>query len=716
MRIILLMTLFSLSSCASFSGNNDWFVNKQSLNGNWRLEIIDENDQWTGQYNVAVPGHWKTSGINYAGAAYYDRQFELDSVNHLSRYWLEFDGVDYESAVTVNGKYVSSQTGYFVPHHAEITGLVNSGENTLNVWVNSPNEKQVEDWSLHKTLVKGVLNHHDTRPGGAWSDKGQDWSSGGIWGDVTLRQTGPVALETLKVRPRVNHIGKQITSAEIELAVDSNREVEATIEMVLQRHGSSETETFIVEEGIKAGQNNLELSIPQAARQLWWPWDWGEPALYDLTVLVSIEGQLTDQKTVAIGFREMTLDSDNKQFLVNGKPYFIRGTNYIASQWLGEVTPAQYQQDFDLMKNANVNSVRVHAHVAGKAFYELADKAGMVVWQDFPLQWGYSDSASFALEAARQASAMTDLLFNHPSIAFWSGHNEPPWDATWMKYKYPSYQPSQNKQLSENVYQALLAANDRRIVRKASYTHEHPWLGWYSGSYKDYRTYQPSMIVSEFGAQAMPSWELMEAITQGQVEWPLNDDVLNTLGYHNYQHHETLNIAHIQQGESLSHFWNNSQEYQRLVTKFAAEHLRLNKGDGVAAIYQFMFVDSWPSVTWSVMDVDRVPKPGYDALKESYQPVLAIAQADLTALQPSLTLSVINDSLISFNDASLVVTNSYNQQSWIFEGLNIAANSLVKVANQQPINGLASYLTLELRDNKGETVSINRYLAQDLEG
>ena len=710
------MTLFSLSSCASFSENNDWLVNKQSLNGNWRLEIIDENDLWAGQYDVTVPGHWKSSGINYAGAAYYDRSFKVEQFSGSGRYWLEFDGVDYESAVTVNGKYISRQVGYFIPHNMEVTGLVQDGTNTLNVWVNSPNEKQTADWSLHKTLIKGVLNHHDTRPGGAWSDKGQDWNSGGIWGDVTFRQTGPVAVDTLKVLPQVHHTDKQITSAQVELSVDSNRDEVVAIELVLTPPDTSKAETYTFEENIRKGQTKLELSIPQSTRQLWWPWDWGEPSLYDLTVSLSVGDQLTDKRTVSVGFREVALDAENKQFLVNGKPYFIRGTNYIASQWLGEVSDGQYQQDLDLMKQANINSVRVHAHVAGKAFYELANKAGMVVWQDFPLQWGYSDSPSFALEAVRQAEAMTDLLYNHPSIAFWSGHNEPPWDATWMKYKYPSYQPSQNQQLTESVYQALGRAGDKRVVRKASYTHEHPWLGWYSGSYQDYRTYQPSMIVSEFGAQAMPSWALLQEILEGDDNWPLSEQVLNTLSYHNYQHHETLNIAAVQQGESLSHFWNNSQEYQRLVTKYAAEHLRLNKGKGVAAIYQFMLVDSWPSVTWSVLDVERAAKPGYFALKQSYQPVLAVAQADLTAIQPTLTLSVVNDSLKSYQDASLVVTNSYNGKSWTYEGLNIAANSLLEVATRQPIEGLASYLTLEIRDSKGETVSTNRYLAQDLEG
>ncbi|PSU34964.1 glycoside hydrolase family 2 protein [Photobacterium lutimaris] len=715
MRIILLLALFSLSSCAFFSENNDWIVNIESLNGNWRLEIIDENDNWAGQYSVTVPGHWKMSGINYAGAANYHRQFNVERLFDSGRVWLELEGVDYESAVTVNNQYISRNVGYFIPHQIELTGHLQAGTNALNVWVNSPNEHQTADWSLHKTLIKGVLNHHDTRPGGAWSDKGQDWNSGGIWGDVTIRQTGPIALRAVKVRPQVNSIEKSLTSAGIQLDVDSAREVSATIEMVLQHQGV-DSEHYVIEEQIQPGQTTVELALPQATRALWWPWDWGKPNLYDLSVSVFIDGKLTDQKTVPVGFREMGLDSENKQFLVNGQPYFVRGTNYIASQWLGEVTAEQYQQDLNLMKEANINSVRVHAHVAGKAFYDLADKAGLVIWQDFPLQWGYIDSPRFALEAARQAKAMTDLLYNHPSIAFWSGHNEPPWDATWMQYKYPSYQPNQNKFLTERVYQALTSAGDGRVVRKASYTHEHPWLGWYSGTYKDYRTYRPSMIVSEFGAQAMPSWALMEEILQGRMGWPPSEDVLSTLSYHNYQHHETLNIAHIQQGKNMSGFWHNSQEYQRLVTKLAAENLRLRKGAGVAAIYQFMFVDSWPSITWSVLDVDRAPKPGYLALKESYQPLLAVAQADLLSERSLLTVTIINDSLSDYTGATLVVTNSYNHKSWAFSGLSVAANSTLQVVKQQSFDGLASYLTLEIKDNKGKTVSTNHYVAKDLEG
>src|SRR6185369_5332441 len=79
--------------------------------------------------------------------------------------------------------------------------LAPHGDNVLVVRVNSPNETP-EAWSLHKQLIKGVLNHHDTRPGGAWSTRGQEQNTGGIWGAVTLNLSTSVDIESVHVTTR----------------------------------------------------------------------------------------------------------------------------------------------------------------------------------------------------------------------------------------------------------------------------------------------------------------------------------------------------------------------------------------------------------------------------------------------------------------------------------------------------------------------------------
>lgn len=717
MRIILLLlTLFSLSSCVLFSANNDWVINKASLNGEWQLEIIDEEQGRLRRYSVSVPGHWKSAGINYSGEATYEHFFSIDKLSHLTRYWLDIEAVDYASIVLLNNREISRQEGYFLPQSVEFTDIARDGKNKLNIQVTSHNEANETDWSLHKTLIKGVLSHHDTRPGGAWSDHGQDWNSGGVWGNVYITETGPIAIRDLNVIANVIDVESEMTAAKVAFTLDSHVKTNADIKITVKSLQSNDSETYQFVRELDSGTKKIEYVLPEKKRALWWPWDWGDANLFDVTISVDMGGKRSDMSNKIVGFRRVELDSVRKQLLINDKPYFVRGTNYIASQWLGEISDDDYQYDLSLMQAANVNSIRVHAHVAGPEFYQLADEMGFVVWQDFPLQWGYSDEKVFQDEAVRQAKAMLSMLKHHPSIVFWSGHNEPPWDATWMKYKYTTYKPTQNIALTEAVYQALLAADDGRIVRKASYTYEHPWLGWYSGKYSDYRTFTPPMIVSEFGAQAMPSWPMIANIVDDTDSWPLDKPTIELLKYHNYQPHETLTIANVQQGESLSQFWRNSQEYQRLVTKFSAEQLRLKKGEGVAAIYQFMFVDSWPSITWSVLDVDRIAKPAYEALKQAYQPLLVSAQLDLTNPQPLMTVTIVNDTLFHYDDATVRLFNSYGNGKWIFEDVSIPANEQITLFKDKVVNGIASYFEMVIYDKNGEVLSENTYRAEDLRG
>jgi len=690
-------------------------VASQSLNGQWQFKIPEKQIDET----IKVPSNWASSGLDYAGSVQYRTRFNnhlLKENNLLSdRYWLNFEAVDYYASVFLNGSLLGKHTGYFAPFRFDVSGIVKEENNDLQLDVDSPDEESSVDWSLHKTLIKGVLNHHDTRPGGAWSDRGQEFNSGGIWGDVTLSKTGPVAIDKVKITSNVSDISLQKTEATVNITLNSNITGNVDVVFTLTRlnvkgeaigFAESYHTEFMVE---RVNSQVVNWVLPNQVRELWWPWDWGPPNLYELTTQVYIAGQLSDSNTQQVGFRKFEFDEAAGIFSVNDKPYFIRGTNYIASQWLASMSADDYEQDIMRMREANINSIRVHAHVAGKAFYQRADKLGMIVWQDFPLQWGYSDSLAFQNEAVKQAKSMTDLLFNHASIAFWCGQNEPPWDASWMQYKYATYNPDQNKRLSQAVYQQLLRAEDKRIVRKASYTAEHPWLGWYSATYRDYNKKPKTAIISEFGAQALPNLSMVTGLLNNDTNWPFSSEMLKLLEYHNYQPRETLQIAKIRQGESLSQFVINSQEYQRLVIKYAIEQLRLNKFDGLTAIYQFMFVDSWPAITWSVMDVNRNEKLGYRALKQSYQALLPI----IVKKNNQFSVHIVNDSLQHYHNMQLVMT-AKNDQTWIMKGLKVQANSKKTVLLNQNIEQFSELVKVSLLDNESNVLSVNDYVLNDM--
>ena len=87
------------------------------------------------------------------------------------------------------------------------------------------------------------------------------------------------------------------------------------------------------------------------------------------------------------------------------------------------MTRARAKTDIQLAKDAHMNMLRIHAHVDHPAVYQEADEQGILLWQDFPLQWLYAKR--ILPEALRQSQEMVRLLHNHPSIVIWCLHNEP---------------------------------------------------------------------------------------------------------------------------------------------------------------------------------------------------------------------------------------------------------------------------------------------------
>jgi beta-mannosidase len=107
-------------------------------------------------------------------------------------------------------------------------------------------------------------------------------------------------------------------------------------------------------------------------------------------------------------------------------------------------------------------------------------------------------------------------------------------------------------------------------------------------------------------------------------------------------------------GKNIQEFIANSQGYQSQLIQLAAESLRRQKYNPVGAIFQFMFVENWPSLNWGVVDYWRSPKPGYAALQKAYQPILPSiewAKNSFNATEtPTFGLWLINDTQNALKD------------------------------------------------------------------
>ena len=677
-----------------------------------------QQQQWQ---EINVPANWFLQGQDLHGAAWYQRHFFVAPDLKDKVVKLVFEGVDYAADVWLNGRYLGFHEGYFQPFSFQVSDQLRLGkDNTLTVRVNSPQEDPGPDWSLNKRLIKGIFSHHDTRPGGAWSERGQEQNTGGIWAPVYLQVSEKVTIEAVKVTSHVK-IDEDTAIAAVDVTIaspnDTPQLVKIQFHLEPENFSGESGEEIQVSRQLQPGDNHFTLYLNQSHPKLWQPWDQGDPNLYQLNLSVVQADHVLDHKKSVFGFRSITFDPEAQVWRLNGQRLFLRGTNYIASQWLSEMTPEKYQADVDLMKRANINAVRVHAHIEGQDFYDLCDRAGLLVWQDFPLQWGYTEKLEFVAETVRQGTDMINLLYNHPAIFAWSLHNEPPWDADWMQYKYKTYDPEQNKDLDDLLFAKLKGVDSTRYLHKASVVSEHPWWGWYSHTLEKYAEPTEEPLITEFGAQALPNLRSLKRLFTDAELWPDTDAEWEKWKYHNFQPHETFNIAQVSMGKTPEAFVENTQRYQSELIQFAAEAYRRQRYQPVAAIFQFMFVENWPSINWGIVDYWRNPKSGYEALQRAYQPVLPSIAADKIDWSPqepiNLALWVINDRWTDFLSANLRYTLKQGAETLESDSftLDIAADSLAKVkAITYPSLTIGDYaLEVDLLDQHSQPIAHNQY-------
>ena len=674
-----------------------------SLAGQWEFlpsgsaAMPAGNTRWQA---IKVPGNWYTQGYDHHGVAWYQLKFNANTFPEMVS-TLHFGGVDYFADVWLNGQQLGSHEGYFQAFSLDASQYLKVGENTLLVRVNSPQEK-AEDYSLHKRLIKGIFAHHDTRPGGAWSDRGQERNTGGIWADVRLRQTQQVQLSAPRIQVQPTQgLQQWLVSVDLDVLgkLPANTELQWKI-------------------GNWQGKSPLrqKLHIPISNPKLWNPKGYGEQSLYKLTISAVQNGKVLDSVERSIGFRKVR-QSPQGIWMINDQRIQLKGTNYIANQWLSEMKPEDFRRDIQLMLDAHINTVRVHAHVTAPDFYRLCDEMGLMVWQDFPLQWGYQDTPEFHQQAVSQVSDMIRQFGQYTSIIQWTLHNEPPWDADWMKWKYKDYDPQQNKVLDNKLYSAAVALDKTRPISMISSTKEHPWLGWYSGSWLDYAKPTKQATITEFGAQALPDKATLTKILGHEPTLPRSDADWQEWQFHNFQRKETLEIAKVPQGKTVDEFITNTQQYQARLNQLAAESYRRQAYRPVGALFQFMLVEDWPSMNWGVVDFWRKPKPGYFALQRAYQPILpslAWSKVDYKVGEPvTVGLWTLNDSTARYPQAQYQVKllrgkQTLDTQTWAFD-LNADMHQALR-DYRVPATAAGDYrLEASIFDAKGTLLSTNEY-------
>ncbi|MEX2659746.1 MAG: hypothetical protein WD232_08615 [Acidimicrobiales bacterium] len=667
------------------------------LSGTWRAVVADEglrrafahpdhrDDAWA---SVEVPGHWRSHPdlATTDGPVLHRRSFDSTPPGAGGRSWLVLDGLFYQGDVWLDGAYLGDTEGYFVRHSFEVTEAVAArGQHTLAIEVTCSAQTD----RAAKRNITGVFQH--------WDCFDPAWNPGGIWRPVRLEHTGPVRARSLRVVCTDATADRAVVSFRAELDSDAAR----TVSLHSVVGGTDD----VVERPIAEGSNFVEWQLTVHQPELWWPHALGSASLHDVAVEVHVDGGCSHRLTRRIGLRSVALR--RWVLSVNGERLFLKGANQGPTRMaLADATPEELRRDIDLAKVAGLDLLRLHGHVSRPELYDAADEAGMLLWQDFPLQWGYA--RTIRKQAARQAAAMVDQLGHHPSVAIWCGHNEPlaldvgPGSSTEQasmgnlagRFMVAQQLPSWNKTiLDRSVRRAIEAADPSRPVIPHSGvlphagsggTDAHLYFGWYHGHERDLPGFlrawpRMARFISEFGAQAVPS-------TNSFCEpdrWP-------DLDWERLEHTHGLQRAILErhvpvEGHPTFAAWAAAtQAYQATVVRHHIETIRRLKYAPAGGFAQFMLADAHPAVSWSVLDHERVAKDGFDALVAACRPVIVVSERLPAAVTPGTALAldvhVVSDLRTELADAVVTATVRWDggEHAWTWEG-SVPADAVVRV-------------------------------------
>ena len=705
------------------------------LGGAWRAAVADDDlrrvyaepayddDDWT---PIHVPGHWQSTSAfaTCDGPVLYRRSFTTDGLDPGQRAWLEFEGVFYQSDVYLDDTYLGDTEGYFFPHRFEITEQVRDRDHhVLAVEVtNSPPSDLTA-----KRSVTGVFDH--------WDAMDPVPNVGGIWRPVRIATTGPV---------HIHHYRCVCSDASPDRATVSLRAVLGTTEATdvevctTLRRPSGATERQQDVHHLAAGENRVEWEIQVDDPDLWWPHRLGAPHLHHVDVAVrEVDGPVSDRRYHRIGLRSVELHDWVAS--INGERLYLKGAHQGPTRLsLAEVTREEFRHDVDLAVGCGLDFLRIHGHVSRPELYEAADEAGLLLWQDFPLQWGYARQV--LKQARRQAREMVDRLGPHPSVAIWCAHDEPvaleaspdsvvdPLERTGSLARTVLAQqlPTWNRTRLDTSVKRVIAKSDgsRPVIAHSGVfphppqldgTDSHLWYGWYYGDERDLgRTLslipRLARFVGAFGAQAVPD----DAGFCHPERWPdLDWDQLGRR--HSLQRAVFDRTVPPHRFATFEQWADATQRYQATVIRRQIETLRRLKYRPTGGFALFSFADTNPAVSWSVLDHERRPKRGHAALRAACAPVIVVADrlpATVWAGQTiTLDVHVVSDLRDDVDDAEVTARLSWPDGDAPFRwGGSIPADSCVRVGTiEMPAPETEGRLQLDLSLSAGAVTASNRY-------
>jgi len=653
----------------------------------------------------------------YAVSWWYRKEFTLPRDFAGKTVWLNFRGINYRGNIWLNGRQIANSdqvAGAWRTYEFNVTSAVKPGANVVAAQIWAPT-----DTSLAITFV-------DWNP--APPDKNM-----GLWRDVYLRASGPVALRYPAVVSKVDspantaaHLTvtallKNGTDKPVKGTLKGNIDDVAFSQDVELAPSESKDVTFDPDKF-----SQLNLSNPR----LWWPLQMGTPNLYEANLTFEVNGRVSDSAHTQFGIREITSEvmeqAPNRYkrlFKINGKNILIRGAGWTPDMMV-RFDPQRMADEFRYVQDMGMNTVRLEGKLEPELFYETADQLGILVMAgwcccDHWEHWGNWAPEDFDIAKASLRDQIYRLR-SHPSMVMWlnGSDNPPPPDVEEMYLKIEKDLLWPNPIVSSATAKPATVTGASGVKMSGPYEYVAPSY-WSTDPHRP--TQEQACNAGGCGGAygfnsetsmgpAVPPIESVKRMIPKDHLWPIDD-------YWNFHAgggaFKTLRVFTEAQDNrygkagSAEEFTYKSQLMTYEGVRAMYEAYSRNKYNSTGVI-QWMLNNGWPSMIWHLYDYYLRPGGGYFGAKKAMQAIDPVYGYDDHSVW--LVSSQYGDAKglkLTARILNVDTTEKFSKEVT----LDAAADSTAKVLELPQVDGLspAYFLDLRVTDAGGKLVGSNFY-------
>lgn len=556
-------------------------VNTRELADGWRFRQ-GSSQNW---YPATVPGTVHTDlmaneiiedpffRLNERGVQWVDKEdWMYETTLKASKAEVEaqnqelvFYGLDTYADVYLNHEKILGADNMHRTWRVDVRGKLKEGDNLLEVYFNSPIKVDLPkfdkfDYSFNtgpdQSQRGGIFNKTlSVFARKAGYHYGWDWGprlvTSGIWRPIELQTWDGSRIDN------VQFIQKDVTASRARLStvveVHADRE-EPNAVVAVASGGKTLAKKNVT---LKPGVNKVTLDYEVKKPKLWWTNGLGEPNLTEFTTSVSVAGKEVESQSDMIGLRSLRLIHEPDKyghslyFELNGKPVFAKGVDMVPlDNFLPRITREKYEKHVLDAKAVNMNMIRVWGGgvYEDDYFYDLCDRNGILVWQDFMFACStYPADSTFLANVRAEAIDNVKRLRNHCSIALWCGNNECQdvyygWGGKHKYYIEKGVEKLTTKQFKDHYFKTLPEVVEEYgggiAYRPSSpFAFEdtpsdgvngdaHYWGVWHGRDSIGHYNVERARFFSEYGFQSFPEFESVKIYAPEERDWDINSEVM----------------------------------------------------------------------------------------------------------------------------------------------------------------------------------------------